>query len=259
MARLPRPKSASNIYHVVIRGADRQNYFEESKDYTKYLDLLAYYKEKCNFKIYAYCLMSNHVHLLIYTPDTPLEDIFRRLNTHYATWFNMKYDRTGFLQQGRYYCEPVEDYNYLINVIWYIHNNPVKAGLEPTPGSNYHWSSVRDYVSDEPSITDTFDILNYYGGKNNFLSCLNMISSAKCIDVDNVRRRIPDDVARSIIQEETGCSTANSFQKLDMLKKEKYLIQLHEKGISIRQLNRLTGISKGVIERTIVQSNDKKK
>ena len=106
MPRKARLKSTSNVYHVVIRGANRQQMFEDRKDYLKYLDILEYYKRECNYSIYAYCLMSNHVHLLIYTPVTPLEMIFRRINTRYAVWFNMKYDRTGYLQQGRYYSEP---------------------------------------------------------------------------------------------------------------------------------------------------------
>ncbi len=114
MPRKPRAISESNIYHVVIRGADRQQMFEEKNDYDKYLDILSYYKKECQFEIYAYCLMSNHVHLLIHTSNTPLATVFRRINTRYAVWFNMKYDRTGFLQQGRYYSEPVNDERYLL-------------------------------------------------------------------------------------------------------------------------------------------------
>ena len=69
MPRKPRAISESNIYHVVIRGADRQQMFEEKNDYDKYLDILSYYKKECQFEIYAYCLMSNHVHLLIHTSN----------------------------------------------------------------------------------------------------------------------------------------------------------------------------------------------
>ena len=98
MPRHSRKKSSTQTYHVVIKGADRQLLFEETKDYIKYLDILEYYKEKFSFNIYAYCLMSNHVHLLIHHPDTvSLESIFRHINTTYATWFNLKYKRTGFV------------------------------------------------------------------------------------------------------------------------------------------------------------------
>lgn len=102
MPRQKRRKSSLQMYHVIIRGADHQLFFQEPKDYKKYLDLLDYFKSECQFKIYAYCLMSNHVHLLIHSPLTPLETIFRRLNTSYAGWYNLKYQRTGYLQNSRY-------------------------------------------------------------------------------------------------------------------------------------------------------------
>ena len=90
MSRKPRELSPTNIYHVVIRGADRQILFEEKTDYQKYLHILEYYKSECNFELYAYCLMSNHIHLIIHINDIPLSSVFRRINTSYAVWFNMK-------------------------------------------------------------------------------------------------------------------------------------------------------------------------
>ena len=102
LARHARKKSSTQTYHVVIKGADRQLLFEESKDYIKYLDILEFYKDQLKFEIYAYCLMSNHVHLLLRHPNTvSLESIFRHINTTYACWFNAKYDRTGFVQDGQ--------------------------------------------------------------------------------------------------------------------------------------------------------------
>lgn len=89
MPRIKRQTSTTNTYHVVIKGADRQLLFEESKDYRKYLELLDYFKQECQYEVFAYCLMSNHVHLLIrHSDDIPLETIFRRINTTYAVWYN---------------------------------------------------------------------------------------------------------------------------------------------------------------------------
>ena len=118
MPRNARQKSITRTYHVVIKGADRQLLFEEKRDYEKYLDFINYYKQECQFELLAYCLMSNHVHLLIrHSPEYSLETIFRRLNTSYAIWFNMKYDRTGFVQNGRYFSEPVDSERYLLTFI----------------------------------------------------------------------------------------------------------------------------------------------
>ena len=251
MPRKARAKSASQVYHIVIRGADRQQIFEEISDYKKYLEILEFYKEECCFELYAYCLMSNHVHLLIYSPNTSLEAIFRRVNTCYSMWYNMKYSRTGFLQQGRYYSEPVEDMRYLLTVVRYIHQNPYKAGLEEFPGASYPWSSMHSYINHNPSFVNSRYILALMGGLENFISFHKEIVEAECLDIHKIKKRLPDDVAKEIIVNETGCSSVTEFQSLSLLDRNKCLLRLHEKGISIRQLNRLTGIPKGIIARIV--------
>ncbi len=253
MPRTARIKSSIGIYHVVIRGADHQLFFEESKDYRKYLDILSYYKEVCNFEIYAYCLMSNHVHLLIKINNFSLETIFRRINTTYAGWFNCKYDRTGFLQQGRYASEPVEDTEYLLNIIRYIHYNPSKAGLEASPGTQYPWSSFYEYLS-TPMLINPLPILKIYGNIEHFLTHHTTIPTQKHMDIDTLRKHLPDDVARDLIREESCCETVTDFQNLSIVDRNKYLDNLHKKGISIRQLNRLTGTPRGIIERILKSS-----
>ena len=255
MPRKARVKSSTHIYHVVIRGADRQHIFIENKDYLKYLDILKYYKEKLTFDLFSYCLMSNHIHLLIHTPETPLETVFRHINTRYAVWFNMKYERTGFLQQGRYYSEPVEDFRYLLTVVRYIHQNPYHAGLEKSPGDPYLWNSMPIYLNETPSFLNTAYILNVFGGREKFISFHKESGKEECLDTHQFKKRLPDDVAQEIIFQETGCSTPSQFQMLSLSQKEKHLSNLHEKGISIRQLNRLTGISKGIIERSVTKGH----
>ena len=85
MSRHSRKKSSLLTYHIVIQGANRQLLFEAAKDYKKYLEILELFKEECNFQIFAYCLMDNHVHLLIrHSPEYSLETIFRKINTTYA-------------------------------------------------------------------------------------------------------------------------------------------------------------------------------
>lgn len=269
MSRHLRQKTNTHIYHVVIKGADRQLLFENSKDYEKYLDFLAYYKEECRFNIFAYCLMSNHVHLLIrHSEAYSLESIFRRLNTSYALWFNMKYDRTGFVQNDRFYSEPVEDEQYLHTVVRYIHFNPAKAGLEQAPGQSYPWSSFYEYLNTDNinstssiqslKIVDTEFYLNIIGGIDQFQSFHSLptdnIMTDKCLDIEHFRTRLPDDVARDIIQELSDCSTVSEFQKLPLTERDKFLKSIHEKGVSIRQLNRLTGTPRGVIVRSLNKS-----
>lgn len=251
LARTARKLSSTGIYHIVIRGADRQSIFINSNDYLKYIDLLRFYTEECSFDIYAYALMSNHIHLLIQTNSTSLETVFRRLNTAYAGWFNMKYNRTGFLQQGRFYSEPVENTAYLLTVIRYIHQNPTKAGLESFPGELYKWTSYDEIINNSSTMINTKFILDIFGGVEFFQKYNTANCSDNCLDIENMRRRLPDDVAFSIMIETCNCSCPSDFQKLSMIEQRKSISLLHEKGISVRQLNRITGISKKVIEKAI--------
>lgn len=256
MSRVARKKSSTLIYHVVIKGADRQLLFEERKDYLKYLEILAFYKEECKFKILAYCLMSNHVHLLIrHSPEIPLDAIFRRINTTYAGWFNTKYNRTGFVQDGRYHSEPVETERYLRCVIHYIHNNPSKAGLERGPGGGYPWSSYKDYQNGRSSLTDTEEVYKILGTQAILVENADDEMNDACLDIDQVRKRISDDAARDIIKRICGCSTATEFQKLPTIQRNKIIVELGKEGISIRQMNRLTGVSRGAIEKILKKEN----
>lgn len=258
MPRTQRKKSSLRIYHVVIKGADRQLLFEEKKDYKKYLDLLEYYKQECEFEIFAYCLMSNHVHLLIrHSSDSSLETIFRKLNTTYALWFNMKYKRTGYVQNGRYFSEPIENINSLLAAARYIHYNPTNAGLEISPENLYRWSSYRDYINfkkNTHSLTDTVFLLSIVGNQKTFQEYHSINprqANEAFLDIDCIMKRIPDDVAKEIIQEVSGCKTTTEFQKLSLVLRDKYIKEIHQKGPSVRQMNRLLGIPRGIIERII--------
>jgi len=126
----------------MLRGVNRQRIFKESADYERFLLHLSQVKRSSDFKLFAYCLMSNHVHLLLRENEVPLSHIFKRLGARYAFWFNRKYDRCGHLFQDRFRSEPVESDAYLITVLAYIYQNPVKAGLCANPKS-YRWSSRR--------------------------------------------------------------------------------------------------------------------
>lgn len=251
MPRKKRELSSINVYHIVIKGVDRQIMFEEKSDYEKYLDILSYYKDSLEYELYAYCLMNNHVHLVIYTPVSSLESVFRHINTRYSVWFNMKYNRTGYLLQGRYHSEPINDYYYLFCAIRYVHRNPCNAGIEQFPGCSFKWTSFNEYIKNRPVLVNTDYILNLMGGIEGFLHFHGAANNDIFLDIQNIRRRLPDDVAKNIIEEITHCSTVTAFQSLSLSQKEKYINILHSKGISIRQLNRLIGMPIGIIQRIL--------
>jgi len=253
MPRTARKISSTNIYHVVIRGIDRQILFNEVYDYKKYLEILEFYKEECSFDLFAYCLMSNHIHLLIKINSCPLFKTFHKINTRYATWFNMKYQRMGPLQQERFYSEPIEEKTTFLNALRYIHRNPTKAGLESFPGGEYQWSSIHEYMKDNSRLINISFVYTLIT-KQALIDFTNTENDDHFIDIDNIKHRIPDDVAMNIIKDVSKCNSCMEFQNINLLERKKYILAFHKMGISSRQINRLTGIPIGIIQRILSNS-----
>ena len=95
MPRISREKSRSGIYHIMLRGINRQTIFEDAKDNGRFLDTLKEYRDVSGYKLYAYCLMGNHAHLLLKEEQEDLSTIMRRIGASYVYWYNMKYERCG--------------------------------------------------------------------------------------------------------------------------------------------------------------------
>lgn len=146
MGRQARQLSSSGFYHVTFRGVNHQHIFEEESDYTYFLKALGDLKIDLAFEVHAYCLMSNHVHLLLRERQSgDISLIMKRLLTKYAMYFNRKYQRSGALIAGRYKSAPVEVDEYFIPLQCYIHQNPLKAGLV-NKLEEYPFSSYREYL-----------------------------------------------------------------------------------------------------------------
>src|SRR4030043_2258655 len=129
MARKPRIEYEGTFYHIITRGNQRQRVFKRDDDFQKYISLISFYKVRYKYALYAYVLMSNHVHLLIETRENPLSKILQGINQSYTMYFNRKYGTVGHLFQGRYKAILCDKDAYLLTLIKYIHLNPVRAGM----------------------------------------------------------------------------------------------------------------------------------
>lgn len=156
MPRTARQKSPNGIYHIMMRGINREPIFHDDEDCRHFLSLLIHTRLPDAFDLYAYCLMVNHVHLLICERSDDISRTMKRINSRYVSWHNAKYDRIGPLFQDRFKSLNVEGDRYLLTVLRYIHLNPVKANLVESP-EDYAWSSCRNLytATEEPS-----DLLN---------------------------------------------------------------------------------------------------
>ena len=153
MPRRPRIPSPTGIYHVMLRGINRSDIFLDEIDFMKMEKILRSLAKPVDkrgnpkqpiCKIFAYCIMTNHIHLLIAEMDESISNIVKRLGGAYASYFNKRRNRTGPLFEGRFRSEPVNESEYFVTLLHYIHYNPVKAGMVPKPGW-YKWSSMREY------------------------------------------------------------------------------------------------------------------
>ena len=245
MSRQARQKSKTGIYHIMLRGINRQDIFQDDEDKGVYLERLSNYKNECRFKIYAYCLMNNHVHLLLKEGSVSISDVMKRIGASYVYWYNRKYDRIGHLFQDRYKSEPIECEKYLITVLRYIHQNPIKVGL-PIDS----WTSYNDYLGDD-GITDKKSILELFGreseiARNEFIKYMSQTNNDLCLDISE-RKRITDDEAKEIIKKIGKITTCQELQQIDRDTRGMILKKLKEEGLSIRQIERLSGLNRGVI------------
>ena len=165
MPRQRRKLSKTGTYHIMLRGNERKSIFPEEEDYRKFLQILAIKKRDDSFLLYAYCLMSNHLHLLIREKKQNISQIMKRINIAYAYYFNKKYNRVGHVFQDRFKSESVEEESYLLSVIRYIHNNPLNAKMVKDP-ILYPWSSNNYYINESKKcIIDKEDILTIFSSK----------------------------------------------------------------------------------------------
>ena len=166
MARQPRIEYPGAFYHVITRGNQRQKTFRDDLDRGKYLEILAHLKEVNLFRIHAYVLMDNHVHLLLETGEYPLSRIMQRLGSGYTQYFNRRHKFVGHLFQGRYKAILCDKNNYLLELSRYLHLNPVRAKVVKDPGE-YKWSSYGAYVQKKqcPPWMETAEVLQQFSGK----------------------------------------------------------------------------------------------
>ena len=167
MARPLRIQFPGAFYHVTSRGNEQKNIYKSEQDREKFLSYLESAVERYGAVIHVYCLMSNHYHLLLETPNSNLSQIMRHINGAYTTYYNTKRKRAGHLFQGRFKAILVEKDQYATTLSRYIHLNPVRAGITAKP-VEYDWSSYRFYTGSQktPEWITTEFILGYFGRNN---------------------------------------------------------------------------------------------
>ncbi|MEW6536710.1 MAG: transposase [Candidatus Auribacterota bacterium] len=173
MARIPRIIIPDYPHHIVQRGNNRQAIFEDDQDRQEYLALVQRYKQDTECKVLSYCLMDNHVHLLIIPLKAEsLSKFMQKVALKYTQYANDKYKRSGRLWECRFFSSPVETDTYLLAVCRYIERNAVRAGVVGQP-EHYEWGSAKYRVSGKnPEFLD--DIFPEYANREEYLEFLKL-------------------------------------------------------------------------------------
>ena len=242
MSRLARTISENGVYHILFRGVNQQNIFEEDADFNKLKETIATVKQDLKFEVYAYCFMSNHVHIVLKEKSFgDISLIMKRILTKYARWYNIKYGRSGALIANRYKSVPVEIDEYFLHLIRYVHQNPIKAGIAKKC-EDYSYSSFNEYVKDK-ELTDTDFLLQ-------MISLKEFIDYHKEIEKMNFRvtdsKKKTDEEMLLFLKKHYKIDNPKSISKLSKDDRDKILAEL-KRDFPIRQIQRITGVSRGVI------------
>lgn len=241
MPRSARKISSTGVYHAVWRGNNKKTIFKDEEDYRKLISLLAEKKNEKKCILYAWCLMPNHMHILLKEKNQSISDFFQELGSTFVPWYNRKYERVGHLFQGRFFSEPVEDWSYFFTVMRYIHVNPVQGNICKLP-EDFPYSTYSSYIRSPKNIF--FGMMT----KDEFIQFHKEKVEDICLDIEeNSRARVTDEEAYRILNRYLPGADPEKIGGLTRDGRTTLLQDLLEADVSYRQIQRMTGIRMSVI------------
>jgi putative transposase len=208
-------------------------------------------------KIYAWCLMNNHVHLLVKEGNEDISTTMKRIGVSFVLYYSRRYGTTGHLFQDRFRSENVEDIRYFLTVVRYIHQNPLKARMV-NQLDEWKWSSCRQYYGMQDIVWKLLDpelILEMYSedkilARERLKEFNEKANQDQCLDDDMIERRLIDDEARELIKNQLNGIEIAQVKSLPRLKRNEVLKKIKEiSGLSQRQAARILGVSRTLISK----------
>ncbi len=252
MPRYARKRNEKGIHHVVVQGKRLEELFSDPSDKELYLEILFKYKAKTGIKLYAFCILENHVHLVIEeTADESISSFMRRIGVSFSYWYRLKYDlpRGEVVFRGRYLSEPLETEEEVLMVVRHIHQEPVRIGLSERM-DQYIWSSYRFYLM-PGSLIDrrlVLDSLHFSGGYTSYMNQEESVGSM--LEEVPLKYGRSDDEAAALVQIRLQENGYTALYEMEPEEKKNFLRKLKcVDEISIQQLSRVTGVNRGYIQR----------
>lgn len=271
MPRQPRRKSHSSIYHCMLRGINKQDIFFDKQDYLEFQNIIRKTKNNFLYKLYSYVLMPNHVHLEIKDESQRVSQIIHSIATSYANYFNRKYRRVGHLFENRFQSKNVENTYYMLNLVRYIHQNPIKAGISKM--EKYKWSSYLEYFEEEnlkkeDRIVDTNEVLEIFSpekeqAKKQFFQynrkSFEFQESAELLEYE-IKKRLTDEEVIYFIKEKLGIYNIQEIQKYNIDYRDEIIQKIRRfQGVTQPQMARILGINIRMIQRAYMKENRNKR
>lgn len=223
--RIGRRESKTSIYHVVSRGINKEAIFKEQRERTRMLNLIRENIEEYNVEIYAYCIMPNHFHLLIKADLKELASFIAKILAKFAKYYNQKHNRVGYVFQGRYKSQCVEDIDYFWNCLRYIHKNPLFLE-EIKDIKDYKFSSMKElYYGVRDVLSDIiFDLVERkFENSNNFYEFHKIGSWYIFEDVTEEAEDNKMRIAKEILEEYTNEYETQEIEILDYVETREQL------------------------------------
>lgn len=253
MARQARVQSPTDYYHVIMRGNNREGIFSDQSRKQYFKDLLKVQIEEGLIDIAGYCIMDNHVHIAIKADLDNLTKAIKSINIKYAMKFNKEKERIGHVFQDRYKSEIIADDNYLVQVIRYVHNNPVKAKMVRTPGE-FKWSSYNEYIEKERGNIVSSEqkeiVLILSNGINKFIDFHRLQDDNEYLEIKEDRDSYRLEKGQEIISEyfkEKGINEAKELNRDPEFLDEIIKKLLNNTNLSHRKIASLLGISNHIV------------
>lgn len=271
MPRQPRRKSHSKVYHCMLRGINKQDIFFEEKDYLEFQNIIKKTKENFLYQLYSYVLMPNHIHLEIKDESQELSQIIHSMATSYAIYFNKKYQRVGHVFENRFQSKNVENSYYILNLVRYIHQNPIKAGIAKM--EEYKWSSYSEYfektkVKEDNKLVDTERILEMFStekeqGRKEFFEfntkSIKFQDSAEFLEYE-MKNKLTDEEVIYFIKEELKIYNIQEIQKYNKNYRNQIIQKIKKiQGVTQPQIARVLGITLRMVQRAYISENRKSK
>lgn len=262
MPRQPRSKSHSKVYHCMLRGVNKQDIFFDKQDYLKFQDIIYKTKKIFFYQLYSYVLMPNHIHLEIKDENQKLSKIIHSMATSYASYFNKKYKRVGHLFENRFQSKNVENSYYMLNLVRYIHQNPVKAGISEI--DKYKWSSYLEYFKNQNNLVNTKEILSIfstesYKAKKEFLEfnrkSFKFQDSSELLEYE-MKNKLTDEEVIFFIKEELCIHNVQEIQNYNIKCRDEVIQKIRRiQGVTQNQIARILGITVRMVQNAYAKEN----